>query len=60
MAENAGATTKYLASMEAIESSIAGQKISDILVDGPDDVSGATLVDTALYVDAAVEAATLV
>ena len=41
----------------AIESFVAGQKIADVKAKGPDAVSGATLVDTAGYVDTAVAAA---
>ena len=40
-----------------IESFVAGQKIADVKAKGPDAVSGATLVDTAGYVDTAVAAA---
>ena len=57
MKEKAQATTPWLTSMEAIESFLAGQKIADVKVKGPDAVSGATLVDTAGYADAAVSAA---
>ena len=57
MKEKAQATTPWIESMEAIESFVAGQKISDVKAKGPDAVSGATLVDTAGYVKAAVEAA---
>lgn len=57
MKEKAQATTPWLESMEAIEAFIAGQKIADVKVKGPDAVSGATLVDTAGYAEAAVSAA---
>ena len=57
MKEKAQATTPWLTSMSAIESFLAGQKIADVKVKGPDTVSGATLVDTVGYVDAAVAAA---
>lgn len=57
MKEKAQATTPWIESMAAIESFVAGQKISDVKAKGPDAVSGATLVDTAGYVKAAVEAA---
>lgn len=57
MKEKAQATTPWLSSMEAIESFLAGQKIADVKAKGPDAVSGATLVDTAGYVQAAVSAA---
>lgn len=59
MKSKANATTPWLSSMTAIEQAIAGQKISSISIDGPDAVSGATLVDTANYVKAAVAAAKL-
>lgn len=57
MKEKAQATTPWVESMSAIESFIAGQKIADVKAKGPDAVSGATLVDTAGYVEAAVSAA---
>lgn len=57
MKEKAQATTPWLGSMSAIEAFIAGQKIADVKAKGPDAVSGATLVDTAGYVEAAVSAA---
>ncbi len=57
MKEKAQATTPWLDSMTAIESFVAGKKIGEIKADGPDAVSGATLVDTAGYVEAAVMAA---
>ncbi len=57
MKEKAQATTSWLDSIVAIESFLAGQKISAVKVNGPDAVSGATLVDTAGYVQAAVSAA---
>lgn len=57
MKEKAQATTSWLDSMTAIEAYVAGQSIDDVKVKGPDAVSGATLVDTAGYVKAAVAAA---
>lgn len=57
MKEKAQSTTPWIDSISAIESFIAGQKIADVKVKGPDAVSGATLVDTAGYVEAAVSAA---
>ena len=57
MKEKAQATTPWLGSMSAIEAFIAGRKIADVKAKGPDAVSGATLVDTAGYVEAAVSAA---
>lgn len=57
MKEKAQSTTPWIDSIVAIESFIAGQKIADVKVKGPDAVSGATLVDTAGYVEAAVQAA---
>lgn len=57
MKEKAQATTPWINSISAIESYLAGQKIADVKVKGPDAVSGATLVDTAGYVEAAVSAA---
>ncbi|NTW29458.1 MAG: TAT pathway signal sequence [Coriobacteriia bacterium] len=52
-----GATKQWLDSMKAIEKALVGQKVSSVSVDSPDDVSGATLADTANYVKAAVSAA---
>lgn len=60
MADKAGSTTGWLDSMAAIEESVAGQEIAAISITGPDDVSGATLVDTANYAQLAVDAARLV
>ena len=57
MKEKAQATTPWLDSMTAIESFVAGQAIGDVKAKGPDAVSGATLVDTANYVQAAATAA---
>ena len=57
MKEKAQSTTPWIESMSAIESFVAGQKIADVKAKGPDAVSGATLVDTAGYVDTAVAAA---
>lgn len=57
MKEKAQSTTPWLESMSAIESFLAGQKIADVKAEGPDAVSGATLVDTAGYVKAALAAA---
>ncbi|MEG1826967.1 MAG: TAT pathway signal sequence [Gordonibacter sp.] len=57
MKEKAQATTPWLDSITSIESFLAGQKIGDVKVSGPDAVSGATLVDAAGYVQAAVSAA---
>lgn len=57
MKEKAQATTPWIESMQAIEGFVAGQNIADVKVKGPDAVSGATLVDTAGYVEAAVAAA---
>lgn len=57
MKEKAQATTPWVESMSAIESFLAGQKIADVKAEGPDAVSGATLVDTAGYVKTAVAAA---
>lgn len=57
LAEKAGSTTPWLTSIEAIEGALAGQKTSDVSIDGPDAVSGATLVDTANYAKAAIAAA---
>ncbi|WP_080800284.1 twin-arginine translocation signal domain-containing protein [Arabiibacter massiliensis] len=57
MKEKAQATTPWIDSIAAIESFVAGQKIADVKVQGPDAVSGATLVDAAGYANAAVVAA---
>lgn len=57
LAEKAGSTTPWLTSIEAIEEAMAGQDVSGVSIEGPDAVSGATLVDTAGYVNAAVAAA---
>jgi hypothetical protein len=43
--------------MQAIENTLAGQKISSVSISGPDAVSGATLTDTVAYAKAAVAAA---
>lgn len=53
----ANATTNWIDSMKAIESFVAGKKISEAVASGPDAVSGSTLKDTANYVAGAVEAA---
>ena len=57
MKEKAQSTTPWIESMSAIESFVAGHKSADVKANGPDAVSGATLVDTAGYVDTAVAAA---
>lgn len=57
MKEKAQATMKWLDSMSAIESFVAGKKIEDVKADAPDAVSGATLVDAPAYVKTAASAA---
>ena len=57
MKEKAQATKPWIGSMSSIEAFVAGQKIGEVKADGPDAVSGATLIDTAGYVQAAVAAA---
>lgn len=53
----ANGTTEWLASMEAIEAAISGHDMNAIDIAGPDAVSGATLQDTAKYVQSAISAA---
>lgn len=57
MKEKAQATQPWLQSMQAIESFVAGKKIDDAKAKSPDAVSGATLIDTVNYVQAAATAA---
>lgn len=57
MKEKAQATTPWIDSIAAIEAALAGKKIADAKIKGPDAVSGATLVDAAGYADAAIAAA---
>lgn len=57
MKEKAQATVPWVESMAAIEAFVAGQKVSEVAAKGPDAVSGATLVDTVAYVEAAKKAA---
>lgn len=57
MKEKAQATASWIESISAIESFLAGQNIADVKAEGPDAVSGATLVDTAGYIKTAVAAA---
>ena len=57
MKAKANATTPWLSSMTAIETAISGHDINAIDISGPDTVSGATLQDTAKYVQAAISAA---
>lgn len=52
-----GATQEWLESIKAIEEALVGQKVSSVSSDAPDSISGATLMDTASYVKAAVAAA---
>lgn len=51
--EHAPSVVLWADSMAAIESFLAGMKIDEAKVEGPDAVSGATLMDTAGYVRAA-------
>ena len=55
MADHAGATQEILVSYNAIEDFVANTKLEDL--DGVDAVTGSTLVDTAGYVSAVVNAA---
>ncbi len=51
MKEKAQSTTPWIESMSAIESFVPDRRSPDVKAKGPDAVSGATLVDTAGYVD---------
>lgn len=55
--EKGGATQDWITSMDAIEDYLAGTPISSAKAPGIDAVSGATLVDTTNYAQAAIDAA---